>query len=112
MSQPERQWSASPLQLATVILAIVSLYMFASVVTRAINIVDLTRQQALLQTRLDKVAQETNVLRDEAQYLQSDAYLELVAHGVLYWALPGEKLIIPLDSTTRPGLSPTPLTRP
>ena len=108
MSEPERQWSASPYQLATIILAIVVVYLLASVVGRAINIVDLKRQQTTLQASYGEVEASISVLRAQVQYLQSDSYYSQMAHSELYWALPGEKLIIPLG----PGAQPSPTVVP
>ena len=111
MSEPERQWSASPYQLATIILAIVAVYLLASVVTRAINIVDLRRQQATLQASSDELEATISRLRSLAQYLQSDSYYEQMAHGELYWARPGEKLIIPLGRSIQPSPTAVPVSR-
>ena len=112
MSEPERQWSASPYQLATIILAIVAIYLLASVVSRAINIVDLKRQQATLQASYTELEGTISTLRAQAQYLQSDSYYSQMAHGELYWALPGEKLIIPMGRSPQPTPTVVPARQP
>jgi cell division protein FtsB len=112
MSQPERQWSASPTQLATIILAIFALYLFASAVSRAINIVDLKRQQATLQETQRGLRQTIASLQAEIQYLQSDSFLEQEARETQLLGRPGDTLVIPLESAPQAAPTPVPLRRP
>ncbi len=112
MSQPERQSSASPTQLATFLLAIVALYFLASMVGRAINIVEIMRQQATLQARNEELSRDIAKLRDDVEYMQSDSYVEQAARSVLLWGRPGEKLIISRDGPLPAASTPTPPRRP
>lgn len=110
MSQPERQGSASPTQLATITLAVIAFYLLASVISRGINILDLRRQQVAAQVTQHELDESIEKLRAEIRYLQSDTYLETVIRGTLFWGRPGETLIIPLSSA--PPATPTVVRRP
>jgi cell division protein FtsB len=105
MSQPERQLPASPMQLATIVLAIVGLYLLASVVGRVINIVEIKRQQVTLQHKNTELLQDIDRLQKDVQYMQTDSYIEQAARTVLLWGRPGEKLII----SSSPAAQATPI---
>ena len=108
MSQTERPLSTSPFQLATIIAGVVALYLLASVVGRTINIIELKRQQAVLETQERDLNRTIERLGTEAGYLASDSYREQVVRGTFYWGPPGERVIIPLTGESVPPLLATP----
>ena len=112
MSQPERQWSASPMQVATILLAIVALYLLAGIVGRAINIVEIKRQQVAALEKNEILMRDIERLQKDVQYMQSDSYIEQAARTVLLWGRPGEKLIITRVGSAPATPSPLPLQRP
>ena len=104
-------WSNSRSQIATIILVVVGLYLVGTIASRAINILDLKRQQAAMVNDYNRLQQTIEDLRAEVEYIQSDSYLEQTARSML-WGRPGEKLIVPLEDTAPPRLQPTPTRRP
>lgn len=112
MNQPERQWSSSRTQFATIVLVIIGLYLIATVIGRAINILDLKRSQANLVARQSDLAQTIVTLRSDIEYLQSESYIEQAARSTLLWGRPGEKLIVPLGAPSQSNPAATPTRRP
>jgi len=111
MSQSGQTWSTSRTQIASIVLVVVGLYLVGTIVGRAINILDLKRQQAKMTTTHAELVQTIDKLRSDVEYFQSDSYLEQAARSML-WGRPGEKLIIPLNDPSPPRPAATPTRRP
>ena len=100
------------MQIATIVLAIVALYLLAGIVGRVINIVDIKRQQVALQEKNQALLLDIDRLQKDVQYMQSDSYIEQAARTVLLWGRPGEKLIISGSAATQATPIATPQRRP
>jgi cell division protein FtsB len=94
------------------LLALVALYLLAGIVGRAINIVEIKRQQVAAQEKNQYLQREIERLQKEVLYMQSDSYIEQAARTVLLWGRPGEKLIISSAATTAPMPTAVPTRRP
>lgn len=111
MSQSGQGWSTPRTQVATIFLVVVGLYLVGTIASRAINILDLKRQQAAMIDAHRALLQTVDDLQVQADYFQSDSYLEQAARSML-WGRPGEKLIIPLSDAAPNRPAPTPTRRP
>lgn len=111
MSQSGQSWSTTRTQFATIVLVVVGLYLIGTIASRAINILDLKRQQTAMSTTLSDLSKTIETLSVEVEYVQSDSYLEQAARGML-WGRPGEKLFVPLNDTDAPKPQATPTRKP
>lgn len=107
MKNPMRQWSASPGQLATIVILIIALYFVAGVVNRGLNVWSLKQQQHALEQKQKELIDKREQLRAEIEYMQSPSYVEQAARTMLLWGPPGETLIVSTDVAL-----PTPTTVP
>lgn len=111
MSESGRSWSTPRTQIATIFLIVVGLYLVGTIASRAINILDLKRQQATMIGAHADLVQTVEDLRVQAEYFQSDSYLEQAARSML-WGRPGERLIVPLSDAGPSKPSATPARKP
>ena len=112
MNQPRRQWLASPKQLVGLIIVLIVLYLLAGVLNTFINYMNLVQQVNELEAANAANKSTIEQMRDQIEYMQSDAYVEIAAKSMLLWGRPGEKLLIPLSKSPQPSPTVVPRSRP
>jgi len=112
MKNPTRQWSASPGQLAAIVVLILALYFVAGVVHRGLNVWNLKQQQHALLQKQKELIDKREQLGAAIEYMQSASYVEQAARSMLLWGPPGETLIITTDEAALPTPTAVPTCRP